>query len=101
MQRVGESIPESINTFDFLDHRRGMACAKPIDPASKCEVHTPANGFPFHRHLGLVVTGAPSLHAPVGPPALERTVGRAERAGAGEATRAMHKSNEFPNRCLE
>jgi hypothetical protein len=101
MQRVGVSIPKSIDAFDLLDYRRGMGCAQTIDPAQKSEVHTSANGFPLDRHLGLVVASATALHAAVGPPALERTVGRAERAGACEAARAVHKGDKFPNGSLE
>jgi hypothetical protein len=101
MQRVGSAIPKSIDAFDLLDYRRGMGCAQTIDPARKSEVNTSANGFPLHSHLGLVISSAPTLHAPVGPPALERTVGRAERAGARETARAVHKSDKFPHGSLE
>jgi hypothetical protein len=78
-----------------------MGCAQTIDPAQKSEVNTSANGFPLHSHLGLVVSSAPTLHAPVGPPALERTVGRAERAGSCETARAMHKGHKFSNGSME
>jgi hypothetical protein len=101
MQRVGVAIPEPINTFDLLDYRRGMGCAQTIDPTRKSEVHTSANGFPLHCHLGLVVSSAPPLHTPVGPPTFKRTVGCAERAGACETARAVHKSDEFPNGSLK
>ena len=37
----------------------------------------------------------------MGAPALERTVGRAERAGARETARAVHKSDKFPHGSLE
>ena len=101
MQRVGVSNPKSIDAFDLLDYRRGMGCAQTIDPAQKSEVNTSANGFPLHSHLGLVVSSPSVLNTAVGPPALERTVGRAECAGACETARAVHKSDKFPHGSLE
>jgi hypothetical protein len=78
-----------------------MSCAKPINAACNGEVDHAAHRFPLHRNLGLVFASATTLHAPVGTPTLERTVGGAERAGASEATRAMHKGDKFPNGSLE
>ena len=101
MQRVGGTIPKPIDAFDLLHHRRGMACTKPVNPASQREVHISASGFPLHRHFSLVVPGASTLHAPVGTPALKRTVRCAECAGAREAAPAVHKGDKFPHGSLE
>ena len=101
MQRVSGAIPKSIDAFDLLDYRRGMGCAQTIDPTRKSEVHTSANGFPLHRHLGLVVASPSVLNTAVGPPALECAVRCPERAGSCEAARAMHKGHKFSNGSLE
>jgi hypothetical protein len=90
-----------IDAFDLLDYRRGMGCAQTIDPTRKSEVYTSANGFPLHRHLGLVVASPSVLHTPVGPPALERAVRWPKRTGSCEAACAMHKGDKFPNGSLE
>jgi hypothetical protein len=101
MQRVGGAIPKSIDAFDLLDYRRGMSCSQTIDPTRKSEVHTSANGFQLHRHLGLVVASPSALNTAVGPPALKRAVRCPERAGSCEAARAMHKGHKFSNGSLE